>query len=184
MAEAGPDDLAAELRALRAQVAGLQADVRRLEAGSFAGAADHGWAVEGDQAEPSLSWISTLEAPVPRRLAVPRLVLEIAFLALVAVLAVVAELDSAAIVAVMGAAWLLVAFAEWASSRAERRREELLLASPFTVSAPPVADPAWFAPPVEHTILQPPEPDASADTGAATLPPLAETEQTAERRRA
>jgi hypothetical protein len=50
------------------------------------------------------------------------------------------------------------------------------------VSAPPAADPAWFAPPVEHTILQPPEPDTSAETGAATLPPLAESEQTAERR--
>jgi len=181
MAEAERDDLAAELRALRSQVAGLQDDVRRLEAGGFANA-DHGWAAESESAEPSLSWISTLEAPSPRRLAVPRLVLEIAFLALVAVLAVLAELEPVAIVAVMGAAWLLVAFAEWASSRADRRREELLLASPFTVSAPPAADPAWFAPPVEHTILQPPEPDASAETGAATLPPLAESEQTAERR--
>ena len=180
MAEAERDDLAAELRALRSQVAGLQDDVRRLEAGGFAN--DHGWAAESESAEPSMSWISTLEAPSPRRLAVPRLVLEIAFLALVAVLAVLAELEPVAIVAVMGAAWLLVAFAEWASSRADRRREELLLASPFTVSAPPAADPAWFAPPVEHTILQPPEPDASAETGAATLPPLAESEQTAERR--
>jgi hypothetical protein len=35
---------------------------------------------------------------------------------------------------------------------------------------------------VEQTILQTPEPDASADTAAATLPPLAESEQTAERR--
>lgn len=181
MAEPEHDELAAELRALRAQVAGLQADVRRLEAGGFANA-DHGWAVEGENGEPSLSWISTLEAPVPRRLAVPRLVLEIAFLAVVAVLAVLAELEPVAIVAVMGAAWLLVAFAEWASSRADRRREELLLASPFAPIAPPVSDPAWFAPPVEQTILQPQEPDASADTGAATLPPLAESEQTAERR--
>jgi hypothetical protein len=181
MAEPEPNDLAAELRALRAQVAGLQADVRRLEAGGFANA-DHGWAVEGEAAEPSLSWISTLEAPLPRRLAVPRLVLEIAFLALVAVLAVLAELEPVAIVAVMGAAWLLVAFAEWASSSADRRREELLLASPFAPTAPPVSDPAWFAPPVEHTILQTPEADPGADTGAATLPPLAESEQTAERR--
>ena len=76
MAEPEHDELAAELRALRAQVAGLQADVRRLEAGRFANA-DHGWAVEGENGEPSLSWISTLEAPVPRRLAVPRLVLEL-----------------------------------------------------------------------------------------------------------
>jgi hypothetical protein len=183
MAEPEADDVAAELRALRAQVAGLEADVRRLEAGGFAGA-DHGWAVEGESAEPSLSWISTLEAPTPRRLAVPRLVLEILFLALVAVLAVLAELEPVGIVAVMGAAWLLVAFAEWASSRAERRREELLLASPFAPSPPPASDPAWFAPPVEHTIMQTPDADTGADTAAATLPPLEESEQTAERRRA
>jgi hypothetical protein len=178
MAEPEADDLTAEVHALRAQVAGLQADVRRLEAGGFSSAADHGWAVEGEPAESSLSWISTLEAPLPRRLAVPRLVLEIVFLGLVAVLAVIAELEPAAIVAVMGAAWLLVAFAEWASTRAERRREELLLSSPFAPAQAPVSDPAWFAPPVEHTILQTPD----EDTGAATLPPLAESEQTAERR--
>jgi hypothetical protein len=177
MAEAGSDDLAEELRALRAQVEALQADVRRLEAGALPGG-EHGWAVEDESGEPALSWISALEAPSPRRLTVPRLALEILFLVLVAVLAVLAELEPAAIVAVMGAAWLLVAFAEWTSSRAERRREELLLAPPFAAPSPPVADPAWFAPPVEHTVLQTPE----EDTGAATLPPLAESEQTAERR--
>lgn len=181
MAEAGTDALVEELRALRAQVTALQADVRRLEASSVPGG-EHGWAVEDEPGEPSLSWISTLEAPVPRRLAVPRLVLELAFLVLVAVLAVLAELEPPAIVAVMGAAWLVVAFAEWASARAERRREELLLAPPFAVPAPPAADPAWFAPPVEHTVLQTPDPDPGADTGAATLPPLAESERTAERR--
>jgi hypothetical protein len=181
MAEEGREDLGEELRALRAQVTALQADVRRLEASGLSGS-EHGWAVDEQSGEPSLSWISALEAPSPRRLAVPRLVLEIAFLVLVAVLAVLAELETAAIVALMGAAWLLVAFAEWASSRADRRREELLLASPFVSQPPPASDPAWFAPPVEHTILQTPDADTGADTGAATLPPLAESEQTAERR--
>jgi hypothetical protein len=183
MAEEGREELAEELRTLRAQVAVLQADVRRLEASGLSGG-DHGWAVDEQPGEPSLSWISTLEAPSPRRLAIPRLVLEVAFLVLVAVLAVLAELDTAAIVAVMGAAWLLVAFAEWAASRADRRHEELLLAPTFVVQPPPASDPAWFAPPVEHTILQTPDADPGADTGAATLPPLAESEQTAERRRA
>ena len=176
MAEPGTEQLADEVRELRAQVAELQADVRRLDAGGLA--AEHGWAAQGEPVEPSLSWISTLEAPTPRRLAVPRLVLEIAFLALVAVLSVLAELEPVGIVAAMGSAWLLVAFAELAASRAERRRQELLFAQPFAPPAAPVADPAWFAPPVEHTILQTP----AEDTGAATLPPLAESEQTAERR--
>jgi hypothetical protein len=170
------DDVVAELRALRREVAELKSEVRRLETGGVEGL--HGWEPEPEPGEPSLTWISTLEAPAPRRLAIPRLALEVAFLALVAVLAVLTELEPAGIVAVMGAAWLLVACAEWASSRADRRREELLLAPTFAPPTAPIADPAWFAPPVEHTIMQTPD----ADTGATTLPPRAETEQTAERR--
>ena len=175
------DDVVAEVRALRDEVAALQAEVRRLETGTLP-TADHGWELEDEPVEPSLTWVSSLEAPPPRRLAVPRLALEVAFLILVAVLAVLADLEPAGIVAVMGAAWLLVAFSEWAATRAERRREALLLSPPFS-PAPPVADPAWFAPPVEQTIVQPGVvADPTADTGAATLPPLAESEQTAERR--
>ena len=178
-ADGQTDELASEVRALRDEVAGLQADVRRLAAGGLP-SADHGWGLDDEPVEPSLTWVSALEAPAPRRFAVPRLALEAAFLILVAVLAVLADLEPAGIVAVMGGAWLLVAFAEWAASRAERRREALLLAPPFSPSTAPVADPAWFAPPVEQTIMQVPEHDAAADTGAATLPPVHASEQTGE----
>lgn len=181
MTEERTDDVLAEVRALRDEVAALQAEVRRLEASPLP-TADHGWDLEDEPVEPSLTWVSSLEAPPPRRLAVPRLALEVAFLVLVAALAVVADLEPTGIVAVMGAAWLLVAFSEWAATRAERRREELLLSAPFSAAPPPVADPAWFAPPVEQTIVQSAGADPAEDTGATTLPPLAESEQTAERR--
>jgi hypothetical protein len=161
-------DVAAELRALREEVASLRAEL---------GARDEPVAADaGGRAPPSFNWVSSLEAPARRRLVVPRLLLEGAFLIAVAAVAALAELEPLVIAAVMGGAWLLVALAEWAGSRADRRRDELLYSAPM--AAEPVADPAWFSPPVEQTML-----DgglaADSETAVAKLPPLPEGERTA-----
>ena len=89
-----------------------------------------------------------------RRPGVPRVLLEVLFLAGGATAAALAELDAPVIAAVMAAAWVLVALIEWAASRAERRREAYPLPAPVPLSAPePLpADPSWFVPPVEQTL--------------------------------
>jgi hypothetical protein len=173
MSEEEPD-VAAELRALRDEVAALRAELGAREERAASAAEPNA------SAPPSFSWLSSLEPPTRRRLVVPRLLLEAAFLVAVAAVAALAELEPLEIAALMGGAWLLVALAEWASSRADRRRDELLYAPP-PVAAEPVADPAWLSPPVEQTML-----DgglaADSETAVARLPPLPEAEQTAERR--
>ena len=85
----------------------------------------------------------------------PRLLLEVLFLAAAATAAAVAELEAAAIAAVMAGAWVLVALIEWAASRADRRRDAIpaIDAAPDRRAAP--ADPAWFVPPVEQTLSSP-----------------------------
>jgi hypothetical protein len=95
---------------------------------------------------------------------VPRFLLESAFLVAAAALAAAAELEPLLILAVMAGAWALVALAEIAAGRAERRRDVLLL--PPAPPAPAPADAAWFSPPVEHTLL---------DGGASTDSPTAVT---------
>ena len=73
------------------------------------------------------------------------------FLAAAAAAAAIAELDAVAIAGVMVGAWVLVALIEWAASRADRRQEVPVYAP--VPAAPPGADPAWYAPPVEQTFL-------------------------------
>jgi hypothetical protein len=162
-------DVAAELRALREEVASLRAELGGREQAPPDPAA----------AAPSFNWLSSLDAPARRRLVVPRLLLEGAFLIAVAAVAALAELEAFVIAGLMAAAWLLVALAEWAGSRADRRRDELRYSAP--VAAGPVSDPAWFTPPVEQTML-----DgglaADSETAVAKLPPLPQGEQAAEGR--
>jgi hypothetical protein len=169
----GDAAVAEELRRLREQVASLQAEVGRLAAPPE---------VEPvPEPEPSFAWLTALEAPGRQRLAVPRVVLEVAFLVAVAVVAALANLEPLVIASVMAGAWLLVALAEWAGSRAERERKALLLAPPPVPVEEPGEDAAWFLPPVEQTLLENgASPDS--DTVVAKLPPVAESEQTAERR--
>jgi hypothetical protein len=107
---------------------------------------------------------------------VPRLLLETLFLAAAAAAAAIADLDPVAIAGVMVGAWVLVALIEWAASRADLR-QELPTYVPAPV-APAGADPAWFSPPVEHTLL-----DAGAEPGSDTAvtrlpPPVDEVEAT------
>jgi hypothetical protein len=90
-----------------------------------------------------------------------------------------------AIAEVMIGAWVLAALIEWAASRADRRREEIPLATPPTrvVEAPVETgpNPAWYSPSAEQTMLDASELDATAigtlpvvgdETGIGALPPV------------
>lgn len=165
------EDLAKSVRALADRIEALQADVRRL-GGPALPSGEPGW---DDDVEPpraaSYAWVGAIEAPVRRRPAVPRLLLEALFLAAVAVAAALADLDAAVIVGVMAGAWVLVALIEWAAARADRRRDELVL---MPAPAPPAtvpADPAWFVPPVEQTLLETPADSVTAVTKLPPAPP-------------
>lgn len=168
------DDLVESLTRLEEQIAVLQADVRRLGSVSSLPLPD-------DDLPPSAyAWLGAIDAPTRRRPQLPRLLLEALFLAAVAAAAAIAELDAVAIAGVMVGAWVLVALIEWAASRADRR-QELPAFAPAPV-APPGADPAWYSPPVEQTLL-----DAGGldpVTAITRLPPSPDDiEATAERRR-
>lgn len=173
----GEDAVARELQRLAEQVTALNAEVRRLsdEPRAVPAARDESRLAEA----PSYAWLGSLEPPARRRPAVPRFLLECAFLAAAAALAAAAELEPLLILAVMVGAWALVALAEIAAGRAERRREILLL--PPAPPAPAPADAAWFSPPVEHTLL-----DGGASTDSPTavtrLPPPLLDEATVEQR--
>jgi hypothetical protein len=172
----GEDPVAAELRRLREQVAALQAEMQRLADG---GPPARAWEEQARPEQPSYAWLSSLGASPRRRPAVPRFLLEAAFIVAAAALAAAADLEPLLILGVMAAAWAIVALAELAASRAERRRDDLLVVRPVA-SAQPSIDAAWFSPPVEHTML---EGGASTDaeTAVTRLPP-APDEATVERR--
>lgn len=173
----GRDDVAGSLRELAERIEQLQSEVRRLA--PVLPEAQEDWR---EPAPASYSWLSSLESPVRRRPTVPRLLLEVLFLAGVAVAAALAELDAPAIAGVMAGAWVLVALIEWASALAARRRAEILLRPPPEPPQPLPADPAWYVPPVEQTLLE-----GGSSTDAATdvtrLPPTppADVETTADR---
>lgn len=158
-------DVAEALRELSASVASLRDDVRR---------ATTPLPPEQGPDDDGHTWLSVLEAPERRRPAAPRLLLEGLFLAACAAAAAIADLDAVAIAGVMIGAWVLVALIEWAASRADRRREELLLAQPpalVPATVVPRVDPAWYSPPVEQTLLDAGAADATAVT---PLPPRAD----------
>jgi hypothetical protein len=141
------DDLEPAIKRLAEQVQALQGEVRALDRRPALPPAP------SEQPVPpgAHAWLGALEAPARRRPQLPRVLLEGLFLAAVAAAAAIAELDAVAIAGVMIGAWVLVALIEWAASRAEREP-----ALPVYAAAPPEApraDPAWFAPPVEHTLL-------------------------------
>lgn len=183
----GDDDVARELRALATQIVSLQADVRRLESAPLPREATGGWEDSAAAAAPAtFGWISSLETPRRAQVRIPRLPLELAFLAGAAALAGLAHLRPLVIAAVMGGAFVIVALAEWAGSRGDRLRHRLLLEAP--VRAPQLepdtvrADPTWFTPPVEHTLIARAASSEGQEqqTTIAKLPPP-EAETTAER---
>jgi hypothetical protein len=177
--EPEPDTgLTTVVRDLSDRIEALQADVRRL-GGPGLPSAEPGWNDEDARptATPSYAWVSSIGAPVRRRPGVPRVLLEVLFLAAVATAAALAELDAPVIAGVMAGAWALVALIEWAASRAERQRDRI---PALALGAPPEplpADPSWFVPPVEHTLV---ESAADSPTAVTKLPP-ADLEATADR---
>jgi hypothetical protein len=178
VSEAEPGDVGATLARLEEQVTQLHDEVRRLGAGTALPDRADG-PVSPLPSPGSYAWVGALDAPVRRRAQVPRLLLEALFLAAAAAAAAIAELDPVAIGGVMLGAWVLVALIEWAASRADRRQEmPVYVAAP---SVPAAADPAWFSPPVEHTLLEGAAGDG--DTAVTRLPPrLDDAEATVEQR--
>jgi hypothetical protein len=177
--EPGQDELTAVVRDLSDRIEALQADVRRL-GGPGLPTGEPGWSgQESDPAPaPSYAWVTSVGAPVRRRRSVPRLLLEVVFLIGVAVAVTVAELDVAAIAGIMAGSWVLVALIEWAGSRADRRREAVPMIEPIAPAEPLPADPSWFVPPVEHTLV---ESAADSPTAVTRLPPAQDIESTVER---
>ena len=157
-ASLGPEDpAAAELlgavRALSVQVGGLQAELRalRAETRELPSAADApGW----DSAQPARreksQWMRSLDRPGSRQPVVPRLLLEVLFLAAVATAAAIAELEPAVVIAVMAVSWVLVAVAEWLAAQSARRHEEMSAMPLAGTSSIFADDPSWFAPPIER----------------------------------
>jgi hypothetical protein len=179
-------ELLGAVRALSAQVGGLQSELQALRAQSrpLPPLVD---APDWDQAPPARreksAWMRSLDRPGTRPPAVPRLLLEVVFLIAVAGAAAIAELDTAVIVLLMAAAWALVAVTEWLASRAAARHAELS-AMPLSGAGGIYADdPSWFGPPVERTLVELGEDtqdgieDAELDevtTPAPRLPPRAD----------
>jgi hypothetical protein len=163
------EELTAVVRELSDRIEALQADVRRL-GGPGLPSEEDGWRGEaaGAAPTPSYAWVTSIGAPVRRRRAVPRLFLEVVFLIGVAVAVTIAELDAPTIAAVMVGSWVLVALIEWAGSRADRRPDAVPTIEPIAPAEPLPADPSWFVPPVEHTLV---EPAADSPTAVTRLPP-------------
>jgi hypothetical protein len=158
------DDVGPALERLSAQVSALQAEMRTLGRPSTLPPRSEPAELVPPGAH---AWLSALETPARRRPQLPRVLLEGLFLAAAAAGAAIAEVDAVAIAGVMVGAWVLVSLIEWAASRAEREP-----AIPVYAAGPPdapAADPAWFAPPVEHTLLE----SSTGDpvTAVTRLPP-------------
>jgi Flp pilus assembly protein TadB len=164
------DELLGAVRTLSSQVGSLQDEVAALRQeglrGLPAGDGDRpGW----EEGQPAVrerpEWVRSVDSPGTRRIAVPWLLLEIAFLVAVAVLAAVAGLDPPVIALVMVVAWLLVAAAEWAMARAAAREHVLIYGGAASKASVP-DDPMWFGPTAEDTVL-----DVAHDRTATRLPP-------------
>ena len=175
-AEPESQELLTAVRALATQVGGLQAEVHAMRSQSPSLPAQDGerpgWedAPAGTLREGG-AWVRSLDAPAYRGLSVPWFLLELLFLVAVAVLAVVADLDTPAIVGVMLVAWLVVAAAEWASARSARQQHARAYGPPQPMRPATPDDPSWLEPPSERTSLD--VSDAPAST-LTRLPPPAE----------
>jgi len=179
-AAAGQTELTVTVRELSDRIQALQADVRRL-GGPGLPSGEPGWNGQEEQPAPppSYAWVNSIPAPVRRRPSIPRLLLEILFLAAAATAAAIAKLDGPVIAGVMAAAWVLVALIEWAAARAELRSRAVPAYAPVTPAAPLPADPSWYVAPVEQTLIEPP-PDSP--TAVTRLPPPDPLDATVDRR--
>jgi hypothetical protein len=159
------DEVSTALEHLSEQVSELRSQVRALDRPAALPSAP---AEEMAIPPGAHAWLGSLDAPVRRRPQLPRVLLEGLFLAAAAAAAAIAELDAVAIAGVMVGAWVLVALIEWAASRADREPPIPVYSTSLPESRP--ADPAWFAPPVEHTLLDGSTGDP--DTAVTRLPPM------------
>lgn len=187
--EAAFATFADRVRELEAIAAELRSELRSLRAERFSVAHPGPEAWPAEAATPAFApeWVAAVPPPLARGFAVPRLALEGAFLLLVALFAGLADLSPGWIVAVMAAAWALVALSEWAAA-AQRRRWRL------DEIPPPLGEPAaettgpWDMPVVEATVVDAgPEPESEtvvtklpADPEAAGPDTVAEEEPAAE----
>ena len=162
-------DVLEAIQDLSARVGGIQAELNALRAQSRPLPEEKteapGWDGRADRSRDTFAWVRELEGPRSRTARVPWLLLELTFLAAVAVGLAVADVGWQAIVAAMAGAWVLVALAEWTAARAARRRAEAAYA-PVSVYGQAAADPSWFAPPSERTVL-----DVRDEDTGARLPP-------------
>src|SRR6185312_14541173 len=129
-------DVSQQLRELADAVSELRNDVRRSAGSALPRDAASGW--DEDRGPATHAWVSSLTAPRQTTVRIPRLPLELAFIAGAAVLAGVADLRAVEIAGVMAVAWVIVALAEWAGSRGDRMRAQVYL-SPVVVPQPAAA---------------------------------------------
>ena len=164
------DAFAERVRELESVAAELRAELRSLReerAAAPVGFEEERWPVER-RANLSPDWIAAVPPPQPRGFAVPRIVLEGAFLLLVALCAGLADLSATWIVLVMVAAWTLVVLSEWAAA-AKRARWRLDEIPPPLEPAPAESEGPWDVPVVEATVVDAgPEPESK--TIVTTLP--------------
>jgi hypothetical protein len=147
------------------------------------------WPVERGRGNvgPAPSWISSVPAPVVRPLTVPRIVLEGAFLLLVALFAGLADLSTAWIALVMASAWALVAISEWAAAAKRSRWRLDQVAAPLELpgESPGESTGPWKLPVIEataveleevsesHTVVAPlPVPPSEEDPGETIESPV------------
>lgn len=168
----GSADVLAAVQELSARVGGIQAELNALRSQGRplpAEEADRpGWDGRRDGGRESFGWVRELEAPRSRTARVPWFLLEITFLAAVAVGLAIADVRWEAIVVGMAVAWALVVLVEWTGARAARQRAEAAYAVPV-YGETLVSDPSWFAPPSERTVLD----VRDDDTGTRLPPPTA-----------
>ncbi len=160
--EAVAGELRAELRSLRAE----RPAPPRFE--------DERWPAES-VANPSPDWVAAVPPPLARGFTVPRLVLEGAFLLLVALFAGLADLSTEWIVLVMAVAWALVVLSEWAAAAKRARWQLDAIAPPLAPDAADTTGP-WDMPIVQATVVES-GPDPESKTIVTRLPadPAAES---------
>jgi hypothetical protein len=148
-------ELRAELHSLRAERQGPA----RLD--------DERWPVEPG-AHPAPDWVAAVPPPLQRGFTVPRVVLEGAFLLLVALFAGLADLSTEWIVLVMAAAWTLVVLSEWAAAAKRARWHLDEIAPPLEPEAADTTGP-WDMPVVQATVVEA-APDPESKTIVTKLP--------------
>ena len=179
------------VRELERVAAELHGELKALRA--HRAAEDEGDWPGNPGAEASPDWVAAVPPPLARGRAFPRLVLEAAFLLLVALLAGLADLSTGWIVAVLAAAWGLVVLGEWTSAarRARWHLDEIAppLAKVEERTAPwdiPIAAPTVIeaAPdPESRTVVAKLSGEGGEETGELVLPEEPEEPETAKRRR-